>query len=236
MARTKRPIRRRPLSVRSTGFTLVELLVALGILALMAGLSWRGLDGMTRAHDQLQQRADAVLTLQAGLSQWSADLDAMVQLPQTAALDWDGRALRITRRSSVSPSAGLLVVAWTRRNVDGSGQWLRWQSPPLFSRGALQAAWQQAAQWAQNPGEADKQFEVRVAALDQWQVFYFRADAWTNPLSSDGQPVAKTDKAATPEVTLPDGVRLVLKLPASDAIGGTLTHDWVRITLATTKS
>ncbi len=218
------------------GFTLVELLVALAILALMAGLSWRGLDGMSRAHAQLQQRADAVLTLQAGLSQWRAHLDARDQLPKTPALDWDGRALRITRRSTAAPGAGLLVVAWTRRNVDGTGQWLRWQSPPLMARGALQAAWLQAAQWAQNPGEADKRYEVRVATLDQWQVFYFRGDAWTNPLSSDGQTTTKSDKTSTPEVTLPDGVRLVLTLPANDAIGGTLTHDWVRLTLAGTKS
>ncbi len=231
--RSRRPHQR---SSNFRGFTLVELLVALAIMAMMAGLSWRGLDGMSRAHAQLQQRADSILTLQAGLSQWSADLDAMVQLPKTPALDWDGRALRITRRSTVSPGAGLLVVAWARRNIDGTGQWLRWQSPPLFSRGALQTAWLQAAQWAQNPGEADKQFEVRVAALEQWQVFYFRADAWTNPLSSDAQTTTKGDKPAAPEVTLPDGVRLVLTLPANDAIGGILTHDWVRLTLAGAKS
>ena len=31
------------------GFTLIELLVALAAMAVMAGLSWRGLDGMLRA-------------------------------------------------------------------------------------------------------------------------------------------------------------------------------------------
>lgn len=33
---------------RSRGFTLVEVLVALFIMALMAGLAWRGLDGVLR--------------------------------------------------------------------------------------------------------------------------------------------------------------------------------------------
>lgn len=218
------------------GFTLIELLVAIGIMALMAGLSWRGIDGMSRAHAQLQQRADTVMTLQAGLSQWSADLDALVQLPNLAALDWDGRALRVTRRSTAAPGSGLLVVAWTRRNIDGTGQWLRWQSPPLANRGDLQAAWLQAAQWAQNPGDADKQYEVRVAALEEWQVFYFRADAWTNPLSSANTVAAKGDKPSTPDLTLPDGVRLVLKLPSNDALSGTITQDWVRLTQAGAKS
>lgn len=224
---------------RAKGFTLIELLVAIGILALMAGLSWRGLDGMYKAQTQLQQRADTVLTLQAGLSQWAADLDALVQLPNTPALDWDGRALRITRRSTAAPGDGLLVVAWARREIDGAGQWLRWQSPPVQTRGDLQTMWTRAAQWAQNASEEDKRLEVRVAALEQWKVFYFRADAWTNPLSSDGAPPPPppaptpigTPVAPAAEQVLPDGVRLVLTLPPNDAFVGTLTRDWARITL-----
>lgn len=223
---------------KNRGFTLVELLVAIGVMALMAGLSWRGIDGMTRTQAQLQQRADQVLRLQAGLGQWTADLDALVQLPNTPALDWDGRALRITRRSSVSPGEGLLVVAWTRRNVDGAGQWLRWQSAPVVTRAELQTAWAVAARWAQNPGDAEKASEVRVSTLDQWKVFYYRSDAWTNPLSSDAVPPPRPsgEKPAGPDLTLPDGVRLVLTLPEDGAVKGTLTRDWVRLSLGGGKS
>jgi general secretion pathway protein J len=160
----------------SRGFTLIELLVAIGILALMAVLSWRGLDGMTQTQTRLQQRADSVLALQAGLAQWGADLDALLVLPTLPALDWDGRALRLTRRSSTAPAAAtsvesgltdeaVLVVAWSRRDIEGTSQWLRWQSPPLTTRGDVQAAWAQVA---------------------QWQIFYFRGDAWSNPLSTAG--------------------------------------------------
>jgi general secretion pathway protein J len=223
--------------MKMRGFTLIELLVAIGVMALMAGLSWRGLDGMARTQTQLTQRADQVMTLQAGLSQWTADLDALVQLPNTAALDWDGRTLRITRRSTVASGDGILVVAWARRTINGSGQWLRWQSLPVTSKGTLQSAWMSAAQWAQNPGDAEKRFEVSVAALDDWKVFYYRSDAWTNPLSSDGAaPLPSGNKPAAPDFALPDGVRLVLTLPASDAIGGTLTRDWVRVSLGGGKS
>ena len=198
-------------------------------MALMAGLSWRGLDGIVRAQAQLQQRADAVLTLQAGLTQWAADLDAMVQLPVTPTLNWDGRGLRIVRRSTAMGGNGLLVVAWARRNLEGTGLWLRWQSPPVYTRGDLQATWAKAAQWAQNPGEDDKKFEVRITALEQWQVFYYRGNAWTNPLSSDNATqVQGADKPPEVDVTLPDGVRLVLTLPPGEAINGLLTRDWVR--------
>ena len=228
-------------SAQARGFTLIELLVALAAMALMAGLSWRGLDGMTRAQAQIQQRADAVLTLQAGLTQWSADLDALAQLPRTPTLDWDGRGMRIVRRSTVRPGDGLLVVAWSRRNVNGTDLWLRWQSPPQFSRGALQNAWERAAQWAQNPGDAEKRDEVRITPLAQWQIFYYRGNAWTNPLSSDdtGTPVAPIRSApqvANPDLALPDGVRLVLTLPAGEAINGTLTRDWVRPAHSSPKS
>jgi general secretion pathway protein J len=222
---------------RVRGFTLIELLVALAAMAIMAGLSWRGLDGMVRAQAQIQQRADAVLTLQAGLTQWDADLNALLQLHQIQTLDWDGRGLRIVRRSTARPGDGVLVVAWARRNVNGTDQWLRWQSPPQFSRGELEAAWARAAQWAQNPGDAEKRDEVRITPLEQWQIFYFRGNAWTNPLSSANVSLAPgTDKAVAADLTLPDGVRLVLTLPAGQAINGTLTRDWVRPIMGGRKS
>ena len=243
------------------GFTLIELLIAISIMALMALLSWRGLDGMTRTQGSLAQRADEVLTLQAGLNQWTTDLNAIVQLPQMQALEWDGRALRMTRRSAAlpppsspvspatfppadaPPAEGILVVAWARREAGGSGQWLRWQSPPLKTRGDVQSAWVVAAQWAQNPGDDEKKREVRVGALSQWQLFFYRGGAWTNPLSSNGTPAQGVAGAllgvAAPagvDVSLPDGVRLVMTLPAGQALSGVITQDWVRPTLGGGKS
>ena len=210
---------------RQRGFTLIELLVAISLMALMAALSWRGLDGMTRAQTQMRQHADDVLALQAGLAQWGADLDALALQPNTPSLDWDGRALRILRRSTATPGEGLRVVAWSRRHVDGVGQWLRWQSPPLQTRGDLQLAWQQAALWGQNPSDADRQREVRIVPIDQWQIFYYRSDGWSNPLSSAG---AATDGKVVAAPLVPDGVRLVLSLAPGQAISGTLTRDWLR--------
>ncbi|MBX3585028.1 MAG: prepilin-type N-terminal cleavage/methylation domain-containing protein [Ramlibacter sp.] len=230
--------------MRPRGFTLIELLVAIAIMALLAIMSWRGLDGMVRARTQTEARADEVLALQVGLAQWAADLDGIVQTPQLSALDWNGRVLRLTRRSSTAASDGVLVVAWARRLIDGRGQWLRWQSPPLTSRGALLEAWKQAALWAQNPGDEAKQREVAITPLDEWQIFYYRADAWTNPLSSDATAsagiapgmAANPAAAANGAANIPDGVRLVLTLPPGQALTGKLTRDWVRPTVSGGKS
>lgn len=221
------------------GFTLIELLVAISVMALMSVLSWRGLDGMTRAQAQAQQHANEVLTLQTGLAQWAADLDALMPGPQVTALDWDGRVLRMTRRSSAFEADGLLVVAWSRRIIDGTGQWLRWQSPALRSRAELQEAWQKAALWAQNPGDEEKKREVAISPLTQWQLYYFRGDAWSNPLSSDASAAAAVASAANVaplNTTVPEGVRLVLTLPAGQALSGTITRDWVRPTVGGGKS
>jgi len=74
--------------------------------------------------------------------------------------------------------------------------------------------------------------------VEQWKVFYYRSDAWTNPLSSDAAPPPRPsgEKPAGPDLTLPDGVRLVLTLPADGAISGTLTRDWVRLSQGGGKS
>ena len=221
--------------IRSRGFTLVELLVALFAMALLAVMSWRGLDGMTRAQALTATRADEVLTLQVALAQWGADLDAIMELPSAPALDWNGRVLRITRRDTANPASGVLVAAWTQRN----GQWLRWQSPPVTTHGQLEQAWQMADQWSQTPGEQERRLEVAITPLQDWQIFYFRGNAWTNPLSSDAvstelQQAAQTP--ATPSATraapvLPEGVRLILVLPPGQALAGQITRDWARAAL-----
>ena len=203
----------------SLGFTLVEMLVAIALMALMGVMAWRGLSSIQGAQIRLAQHADDTLALQAGLGQWAADLDAIALQANTPSLAWDGRVLRVLRRGSASPGDGLRVVGWSQRQVDGIAYWLRWQSPSLKTRAELDAAWAQAARWGQNPSNEDQLREVRISPLSQWQIFYFRNNAWTNPQSS---------ASATDANALPEGVRLVLTLPAGQTISGVLTRDWAR--------
>lgn len=209
---------------KSGGFTLIEVLLASAILALMALISWRGLDGMAKAQFSLQSRSDAHQTLQVGLSQWRTDLDNMSSLPNVPALDWDGRVLRITRQHSQDPQAGLQVVAWSL----GNGQWTRWQSAPLTRRDAWLLAWTQAQVWGEsagNPTSSDSH-EVLVQALRSWQIYYHRDGAWSNALSSSGANPTSTPLVASN--VLPEGIRLVIELPDNAALSGKVTLDWVR--------
>lgn len=219
----------------TTGFTLIELMVAISILAMIAVLSWRGLDGMMRAQQMTQARADQVLSVQAGLGQWRADLDGLIQQPGIAPLDWDGRVLRMTRRSLSAPADGMLVVGWSQRQVDGQNQWVRWQSPPLRTRGDVQSALVRVSAWARNPSDEEKAREIAVLPVSEWQIFYFRGNAWSSALSSEGSAAAPANTVVT-DIAPPEGVRIVLNMPPNHPLGGLLTLDWNRPTLSGGKS
>ena len=216
------------------GFTLIELLVAISVMALLALVSWRGLDNMSRATTQNQQRADAVLALQTTLSQWGADLDAVTPIAQTRPIDWDGRVLRLTRRGSDASAPAMLVVAWTLRTGADGTRWRRWQSPPFTTRGEWQQAWNLAASWAQEGGGGD----VALMPATSWQLYYFRENAWTPAGELPASPPNPANPAnhAGALVNMPDGVRLVLTLSPGDGLAGTLTRDWVKPTVGAPRS
>ena len=226
---------------RQIGFTLIELLIAISLMAMLAGLSWRGIDALLRTQDMTRQRGSQTAVLQTVLAQWQADLNAMqaVKGLSPAGLLWDGQVLRITRRSSAlaadGSEAGLYVVAWTRRGAaqmgQGMGQWVRWQSRPNPDANRLRDAWQQAARWSQNPSSDDLAQETVLLPLDQWQLVYFLGDAWINPLSSQFTQSFKHPDTNAPTTLSqdqpPDAVRLIIELPPESGFGGRITLDWV---------
>lgn len=217
----------------SAGFTLIEVLVASAILSLMALLSWRGLDGMSRAQTALQERSNAAQTLQVGLAQWRTDLDSMVVLPNTPALDWDGRVLRITRQHLQDPQAGVQVVAWTLAN----GQWTRWQSAPLTQADAWAQAWKNAQIWSESAGRlnTNTSSEVLIHPIRDWQIYFHRDGAWSNALSSEGSRSDLGKKPIGASAMLPEGIRLVIDLANDNSLQGKLSLDWVRPTFTVVK-
>lgn len=237
---------------RTRGFTLVELLVAIVVMSMLALLSWRSLDGMTRTQNITQQRADDLLRMQAAMGQWAADLDALIDTGEVNTLDFNGQVLRMTRRDSGESgldSRGIRVVAWTRltgvalaglpqisSSIQASGQWVRWQSGPLLRRDELARAWQRAAEWGRGTlpsqtGNAGTDSAIALLGIDDWRLFYHRGEAWANPQSSVGSDEQSVGTTGTRTGDLPNGVRLELVLGTGEGLSGSLVRDWVRPTL-----
>ena len=94
----------------------------------------------------------------------------------------------------------------------------------------------------QQQSGGDNGSAVGITGLQDWQVFFYRGNAWTNPLSSDAmQEQAAAQRRTGPggvaqAAQLPDGVRIILTLSGGQAITGDLVHDWVRPTVGGGKS
>ena len=215
-AQTASPVT--PALRRSAGFTLVELLVALVILAVVAAMGWQGVSAMARARDIGAAASERTLRLSALVGQWEQDLAAIYDSPQVPGLSFDGAALRIVRRNE----GGVQVVVWSLRE----GIWRRWASPLAVRSGELQQAWL-ASQQLQ--GGEPGQLRL-IDGVTGWQVYFWRGQGWSNPQSSGdlvisapagqsasgaGLPGQSASGAGTSSrrTLLPSGVRLQIDLP-----------------------
>lgn len=170
---------------RCAGFTLVEVLVALLVMAILAGLSWQALDSVMRARDDSQARVDRTVRLATVLTQWEQDLQAVHDTEAVPALAFDGQTLRLTRRNE----EGVQLVAWAVRN----NQWQRWAGPTLVTTGALQEAWLRSQQLlGTEPGTV-----LLAADASQWQIYFARDGQWSNSQST-GDLVAVPQAAPPP--------------------------------------
>jgi len=218
------------------GFTLVEVLIALALMAVMGGLSWQGLDSLLRSRSAVQAEHARSTVLGTVLAQWRADLNAATVLPGQglgSGIDWDGRVLRITRRSTeVNPDGsdtGMWVVAWRWQTQasQAQGPWQRWQSPALRDSASLQAAWAQAAVWGQNGTTDGSARHTDALPLQGWQIYFYRDNAWGNAMSSAGTSTQAGTNTGAGSPSVPDAVRAVIQL-APDSGRGSITIDWVR--------
>lgn len=184
------------------GFTLVEVLVALLIMAIVATLSWQGIDGIIRSSSASNERLEKVLRLQAVLLQWEQDLHSVQDSGTVPPVVFMGPAILLTRQSP----EGLQVVSWSLRE----GRLSRWVSAPTQTTRDLAKAWERGEDLLrQDAGQV--RALLGVAA---WQQHCFRANAWSNCQSDSdaGQPV-------------PEGVRLILTFNEGSGYAGSVTRD-----------
>ncbi|MFP3563752.1 type II secretion system protein J [Paraburkholderia sp. SIMBA_030] len=137
MKTTVRSKRRSRSGVR--GFTLIELLVAIAIMAVIAVLSWRGLDQIIRGRQTItsameDERVFAQLFDQMRIDARQAVSDDEAGQP---AVSISGSVLQIVRQMVLPGSAPRLQVVRYRVS---DGRVIRYASPPLGNVGDLRRA------------------------------------------------------------------------------------------------
>ncbi len=205
------------------GFTLIEVMVALLILAVMSGMAWKGVDGIVKAREIADANVRRTLRLQSVMTQWQADLNALHDTQTVPAWQFDGAALRITRETP----GGMQVVVWALR----SGRWVRWAGQPVTTVGQLQEQWSRSLQLqGREPGSL-----AALKGVEQWQLYTtYTGDngSWSNAQSSAGTvaPPASTPlggalNAQGSRQRIPLAFRSVLSLGEGSGYQGRITRD-----------
>ena len=187
------------------GFTLVEVLIVLLIMSIMAALSWQGVSTVANTLKITQDHELSLSSIESSFSQWQSDLDATLPLmpaPNVSSMNWDGKVLRLVRKAPQvgnSPlDPGYQVVAWSARTLSSEElmplgpqfvpglYWLRWQSQAFSSTRELNDYMEMANVWSQTASAPIKSRETVLFPIVQWQIYFYRDNAWSNALSSAG--------------------------------------------------
>ena len=193
------------------GFTLVEVLVALIIMATMAGMAWRGIDALVKSREIAQTRLAQTARLQTVLAQWEVDLRALQDSHSPVEpLAFDGGNLVLTRQAA----AGLQVVVWSLRE----GSLWRWESPALRTIQELEDQRQRGLQQLDQRNPALRAFD----GVAGWQFYCYWGNAWSN-CQSTGNANGPTN-GKTPQ-QVPAGLRVAMQFAEGSGLVGTLTRE-----------
>ena len=209
-----------PNAAPHAGFTLVEVLVALLVMAVMAGMAWQGVDGIVHTRNATQVRLEQALRLNTVIAQWDQDLAAIqttAVVPK--ALMFDGATLRLTRRTPT----GVQVIAWSLRGDGEQSAWVRWAGPSVTTSRELQESWLHSLQLQDNEPGALR----TLTGLSGWQVYFYQRDdnGWSNAQSSGDVAPPGTSGSGVPQRPLPKGVRVVLSFAPGSGMNGDLRRD-----------
>ena len=197
------------------GFTLVEVLVALVVMATMAGMAWRGIDALTRSREIAQARLAQTARLQTVLAQWEVDLRALQDSHSTVQpLSFDGGNLVLTRQAAT----GLQVVVWSLRE----GALWRWESPATRTVQDLEDQRQRGLQQLAQRNPALRAFD----GVAGWQFYCYWGNAWSN-CQSTGSAAGQNAGPVNPRTTLqtPAGLRIAMQFAEGSGLVGTLTRE-----------
>ena len=214
----------------ASGFTLVEVLVAMMIMAILAVMAWQGVDGIVRTRDASQAKLEQTLRLNTVMAQWEHDLAALQDSGVVDSFGFDGGTVRLTRRAE----RGLQVVTWSLlpgvEGAAGGGTLLRWASPPVTDSTELRETWMRSLQFqGAEPGQLPTlkgvvQWQVQCAySSGQGQGAINRSNCQSTGNVAPPPATGASGPVARQRVALPDVVTLMIEF--SGELNGSLTRD-----------
>ena len=167
------------------GFTLIEVLVALTLMALVSLISWRGLEAVQNTGERLDDRAEETLSIVRALGQIERDIllhagpDILPDPTSVATPDVRGGPFRMPPGIVWNDSTGLNLV-----RAAGEGRWqqLRW----YLEDGALRRAVGAPSHLLPLPP-----IETSVIVIEQVQALTVRiwqpGQGWVDPTQGGSQ-------------------------------------------------
>lgn len=211
MGRSARPAR------APFGFTLIELMVAIAVLALVAVLGWRGLDGIIRSRVTLTAQLERSRGMQLAFAQMQSDLEHLARpdlLHQRKNLVAANDRLTLVR-TVVADNEAIRMQVVAYRITDGVLS--RRETIATRDLTVLDASWQATLGDTDNSASVVLQGDVAAMTVKLWEGMNWR-DATGDSVSA-GLSVASSASTLVVNMTTqsgPSGLQVALQMRNQD--------------------